>query len=121
MILADTSVWIEHFRKTSPPLQAILEQGLVLLHPAVFGELACGNFTRRDHVLQSLAAMPQAKSATHPELIALINAHKLWGVGIGWIDAQLLASCLLTPCRLWTLDQRLRTAAAKSGVAIFEP
>jgi predicted nucleic acid-binding protein len=121
MILADTSVWIEHFRKTSPPLQSILEQGLVLLHPAVFGELACGNLTRRDQVLQFLAAMPQAKSATHAELITLIHAHKLWEIGMGWIDAQLLASCLLTPCRFWTLDKRLRTAAAKSGVALFEP
>lgn len=121
MILADTSVWIEHFRKNSPALVAALEEGLLLVHPAVFGELACGNFTRRDQTLQYLLALPRPKSASEAELLTLVNTHKLWGLGIGWIDVQLLASALLTPCRLWTLDNRLRQAAAKFGAPIYQP
>ena len=121
MILADTSVWIDHFRNHSPALEAALGQGIVVVHPAVLGELACGNFTRRGHVLELLAALPRPKTASDRECLTLIDAHKLWGLGIGWIDAQLVASSLLTPCRLWTLDKRLRLAASKSGAAVYHP
>jgi predicted nucleic acid-binding protein len=111
MTLADTSVWIGHFRGM-PGLDGLLFNNLVLVHPFVIGELACGNLKDRTRLLSSLQALPQAKRATDYEVLALIEDRKLSGRGIGWIDAHLLASALLANCRLWTLDQRLHAAAA---------
>ena len=122
MILVDTSVWIEHFRAGSLALSRLLEQRLVLAHPSVIGELACGNLKNRSRVLGDLAALPCAVEATHEEAMRLIEDRKLWGGGLGWIDAHLLASALLTNCSFWTLDRKLERAASASGIApLLEP
>ena len=112
MVLADTSVWIEHFRRTHAGLSEWLSGGLVLMHPFILGELACGNLKRRALVLSDLNALPMARLASNDEVLRLIEDHRLWGRGLGWIDTHLLASALLSGCQLWTLDQKLRQAAA---------
>jgi predicted nucleic acid-binding protein len=117
MILVDTSVWIEHFRTGSPALSRLLERGLVLAHPSVIGELACGNLKNRTRVLADLATLPRAVEATHEEALQFIEDRKLWGAGLGWIDAHLLASALLTNCGFWTLDRKLERAASAAGIA----
>ena len=121
MILVDTSVWIAHFRKGSPALSELLGDGLVLVHPFIAGELACGNLRNRTRILSDLQALPAAASATNGEVMQLIEARKLWGLGVGWIDAHLLASALLSTCRLWTLDRRLLRAAAAARVEHYRP
>lgn len=121
MILVDTSVWIAHFRKGSPRLSELLGNGLALAHPFIVGELACGNLRNRTRILSDLQALPCAYFATHEEVMWLIEARKLWGLGIGWIDGHLLASALLSTCRIWTLDQRLLRAAGAGGVEIYRP
>jgi predicted nucleic acid-binding protein len=117
MTLVDTSVWIAHFRKRQPGLVDLLYDGRVLMHPFVTGELACGNLTKRAAVLSDLAALPVATRASDAEVMRLIEDRRLWGRGLGWIDAHLLASTLLSRCRLWTLDQRLGAAAAALGLS----
>jgi predicted nucleic acid-binding protein len=117
MILVDTCVWIEHLRAGSPALSRLLERGLVLAHPSVIGELACGNLKNRSRVLTDLAALPRAVEATHEEALRLIEDRKLWGAGLGWIDAHLLASALLTSCGFWSLDRKLERAASAAGIA----
>jgi predicted nucleic acid-binding protein len=116
MILVDTSVWIEHLRAGSPGLARLLEQGLVLAHPSVIGELACGNLKNRSRVLADLAALPCAVEATQKEALQLIGHRGLWGAGLGWIDVHLLASALLTNCGFWTLDRKLQRAAGTAGI-----
>ena len=116
MVLADTSIWIEHFRHREPALADRLSEGLVLMHPFVSGELACGNLKNRAAILSDLQALPHAKLASNAEVLQLIEDHRLWGRGLGWIDAHLLASALLSNCRLWTLDVRLAKAAAELGM-----
>ena len=116
MVLADTSVWIEHFRKREPILAAHLSDGLVLMHPFVSGELACGNLKDRAAILSDLDALPPARLASHAEVLQLIEDRRLWGRGLGWIDAHLLASALLSNSRFWTLDIRLAKAAAELGL-----
>jgi len=116
MVLVDTSVWIDHFRRNSPALAGLLEEGVVLTHPFVLGELACGNMKNRGAVLGNLELLPAAVSATHEETARLIEDHQLWGRGIGWVDAHLLASALLSNCSLWTLDDRLDRTAGTAGV-----
>jgi len=119
MILVDTSVWIAHFRKGGSRLGGLLNEALVMVHPFVMGELACGNLKNRARILSDLEALPSAVSATHEEVMRLIEDRKLWGLGIGWIDGHLLASALLSNCQFWTLDGRLDRAAAAAGVKLY--
>jgi hypothetical protein len=121
MILVDTSIWIAHFRIGGSKLGDLLSQALVMVHPFVMGELACGNLKHRARILSDLEALPSAVSATHEEVVRLVEVRKLWGLGIGWIDAHLLASALLSNCQLWTLDGRLARAAAAAGVNLYRP
>lgn len=116
MVLVDTSVWIEHFRKGKPQLVDLLDQAAVLMHPFVLGELACGNLNNRAIILNQLRALPEAVSATHHETLSLIERRKLWARGIGLVDAHLLASALLSNCDLWTLHEKLNHASAEAGV-----
>lgn len=116
MVLVDTSVWIEHFRYRKPDFADRLSEGLVVMHPFVCGELACGNLKDRASILSDLHALPLAKLASNAEVLRLIEDRRLWGRGLGWIDAHLLASALLSNCRFWTLDIRLAKAAAELGL-----
>lgn len=119
MILVDTSVWIDHLRKGMPALAAALNEGRVLMHPFVLGELACGNLKDRVDVLQLLQELPKAPNATDTEALSFIEQRKLMGKGIGYIDVHLLASTALTgTARLWTKDQRLAAVAVKLDLGI---
>jgi len=118
MILVDTSVWVAHFREGIPKLAELLNEASVLVHPFVVGELACGNLKNRARILSDFDALPSAVLAMHDEVLQLIDDRKLWGLGIGWIDAHLLASSLLSNCQLWTLDERLIRAATAAGVRL---
>jgi len=113
MVLVDTSVWIAHLREGQPVLADLLADGLVLMHPFVAGELACGNLKNRADILSDLAALPAAQRASDSEVMGLIDERRLWGRGLGWIDAHLLAAALLSNCRLWTLDKKLGLAASE--------
>lgn len=111
MFLVDTSVWGHHLKRTDRGLVALLEAGAVLTHPAVIGELALANLRRRDETLGLLDRLPRAQVATDSEVLSLVERHSLHGRGIGWVDAHLLASALLTGCGLWTEDRPLVAAA----------
>jgi predicted nucleic acid-binding protein len=119
VILADSSVWIDHLRRGEPALVAHLLEGYVLTHPAIIGELALGQLRDRDAVLADLGRLPQATVATDLEVMSLIDRERLYGLGIGWVDAHLLAATRLTPeARLWTRDRRLAATAERLGLAL---
>lgn len=112
MVLADTSVWIDHLHHGEPVLASALEEGTVLTHPFVIGALACGNLHRRTEILRLLGELPQAPVATNSEVLAFIERRKLMGRGIGFVDAHLLASVVLAgPATLLTSDRRLSVIA----------
>lgn len=116
MILVDTSVWVEHFRVGRSDLARLLGDGLVLGHPWVAGELALGRLARRNEVIGLLGALPAATVATPEEIVVLVERHRLHGIGVGYVDAQLLASTALTDgAELWTFDRRLAAAATRLG------
>ncbi len=118
MILVDTSVWIDHLRRGDPELTSLLQDGQVLAHPWVIGELALGHLSHRSEILGLLRNLPQAKSATDVEVLTLIDNQQLFGLGIGYVDAHLLAATMLTTdARLWTRDKRLAVVAARHGLA----
>lgn len=118
MILVDTSVWVNHFRADDERLAALLAAEEVLGHPFVTGEIALGYLPRRAAVLRELRDLPQAALASDGEVLDLIEALRLYGRGIGYIDAHLLAAVQLTPdAKLWTRDRPLQAVAAEIGLA----
>lgn len=117
MILVDTSVWIDHLRSGDDALAGLLEGQEVLIHPFVLGELALGALRQRSLILETLRLLPQAPRASDEEVLAFIDARALHGSGIGYVDAQLLASVHLAPgTLLWTRDRRLAEVARSLGV-----
>jgi len=122
VILADTSIWIDHFRRGDNDLVKIIGNDLLLCHPAVIGELALGSLRDRTAVLTFLRAQRETIVATHDEVMTLIERHSVFSMGIGYTDAHLLASVLLDQrTSLWTRDKRLKLAALKAGAALYEP
>jgi hypothetical protein len=117
LVLVDTSIWVSHLAKGSAALRVLLERAEVLSHPLVIGELACGNIANRDEILALLRELPRVRVAEHDEVLRFIEARRLSGRGLGFIDAHLLASSVLTKAPLWTADKRLREAASELGVA----
>ena len=117
MILADTSIWIEHFRQGLPLFGEELRRNHIFIHPAVLGELATENLSNRKSTLGLLRRLPVVKVATADECLGFLESHHLYGKGIGWIDVQLLAASRLSQVPLWTTDKRLRDAASLLGIA----
>jgi predicted nucleic acid-binding protein len=115
-ILADTSIWVDHWRKGNPAFVERLADELVAIHPFVIGELALGRISPRHLVLTKLQKLPAATIVGHGEVLALIEHRDLAGSGLGWVDAHLLASALVDSTRLWTLDGPLARAAQRLGV-----
>ena len=119
MILVDTSIWVDHLRNGDRTLVHLLSRAQVLAHPWVTGEIALGRLADRDNVLALLGNLPQARVATDRELAHFITKRRLYGLGIGYVDAQLLAATRLTPnARLWTRDRRLAAVADRLGDSI---
>jgi predicted nucleic acid-binding protein len=117
VILVDTSVWVDHLRRSNAELAQLLEDRRVLCHPFVIGEIALGHLRRRQEIIGLLSLLPKATAATDSEVLAFIEAEELWGVGVGYVDTHLLAAARLTGVRLWTVDRRLAGAAARLGTA----
>ncbi|MFO1268660.1 MAG: type II toxin-antitoxin system VapC family toxin [Rubrivivax sp.] len=121
MILVDSSIWIDHLRRTDDELVRLLARGEVLGHPFVIGELACGHLRQRTAFLEQLASLPAAPVATHEEALAFVERHALAGRGIGWTDVHLItAARLAEPAALWTRDKRLAAAAGALG-CLYRP
>jgi hypothetical protein len=117
MILVDTSVWVAHLREGIRGLEALLDEGDVMCHPFIIGELACGNLENRAEILSLLQALPMAAHAEHEEVMHFIESYGLMGKGLGYIDMHLLASAMLTKVPLWTLDKKLNEISSKLGLS----
>jgi predicted nucleic acid-binding protein len=118
VILIDTSVWVDHLRTGDKDLIRLLDAQRVLAHPFVIGELALGNLRQRQHILQALLDLSPAVVASDGEVLRFIEEHRLFGLGIGYVDAHLLAAVRLTAgAALWTRDKYLRGVASRLGLA----
>lgn len=112
MILADTSVWVDHLRNGSGELQAELDARNILSHPFVVGEAAMGYLSPRNEIMEAFDDLPAAVVATDREVLRFIELHQLFGTGVGYIDVHLLVAVQLTfDALLWTYDRRLAGAA----------
>ena len=118
MILADTSIWIDHLRGGDAVMTEQLERGSIAMHPFVLGEIALGSLKSRAELLQLLEALPGTLVAYDAEVMHMVDERALFGRGLGWVDVHLLAATLLTPgLRLWTRDRRLHAVAEEIGLA----
>jgi predicted nucleic acid-binding protein len=116
-VLVDTSVWVAHFRQRNDVLANLLDLDLVMVHPLILGEIACGTPPNRLQTLGDLGSLQQVQQASVREVIDFIERERLFGLGCGLIDLQLLASTLLTQgVELWSMDKRLCTLAERFGV-----
>jgi predicted nucleic acid-binding protein len=113
VVLVDSSVWIDHLRRSDERLRALLQAERVMTHAVVIGELALGSIANRKSFLQLMDDLPQALPATDEEVRVLIESQGLAGLGIGYGDAHLLAAARLNSALLWTRDKRLVAVAEK--------
>lgn len=118
MILVDTSVWVDHLRRSDATLARHLDDGNVLMHPFVIGEIACGHLPRRGETLLLMNRLPQAPVVGHGDALGFIDRYALAGRGVGYVDMHMLASALLAQTLLWTRDRRLAEAARKLRIAL---
>lgn len=120
MILADTSIWVDHFRHTDDKLRGLLLGGEIVIHPWVIGELALGGLSATSEAGRLLTDLPHTEIASHAEVMHAIESRALERRGIGYVDAHLIVSVLLTPrSRLWTRDSKLATIADELAVAML--
>jgi predicted nucleic acid-binding protein len=121
LILVDTSVWVDHFRRGDAGLVDLLERSIVIMHPFVVGEIACGSLQDRESILELLQDLPAAAVAEGDEVLGFIESHVLHGKGIGYVDVHLLASVALTEgAKIWTRDKKLRLVAQMIGCAYHD-
>jgi predicted nucleic acid-binding protein len=121
LILADTSIWIDHLRSGNrsgnKEMRKHLNQGQIVIHPSIIAELALGSLQERTKTLALLDLLPQVRVAQLSEVRRMIEARRLYSLGIGLTDAQLIASVFInSPTLLWTRDKRLRKAAESLGI-----
>ncbi|MGA3119061.1 MAG: type II toxin-antitoxin system VapC family toxin [Syntrophobacteraceae bacterium] len=117
MILADTSIWIDHFRSGNKELRKHLNEGQIVIHPSIIAELALGLLHERTKTLALLDLLPQVRVAQLSEVRRMIEVRRLYSLGIGLTDAHLIASVFINPSTLlWTRDKRLRKAAEGLGI-----
>lgn len=116
MVLVDTSVWVHHLRQGEPNLERLLNDGEVMCHPFVIGELACGSIRNRTEILSLLEILPLATEATHEEVLQFIERNRLMGKGLGYIDVHLCASAILTGVPMWTHDRKLNETNEGLGI-----
>ena len=107
MVLVDTSVWIDFLRKGNALLDDLLQDGEVVTHPLIYGELSVGNLSKRKQFLSLFSDLPGVPECSHEEVLFMIEEHKLYGKGIGYTDAHLLCSAIIYDVQLWTLNKRL--------------
>lgn len=120
MILIDTSIWVDYLRVGDETVAALLGDRNVLMHPFIVGEIAVGNPLPRELVLSRLQALPEARIARYDEVLAFLDRHQLFGIGIGYVDVHLLVSTQLTPgSALWTRDRQLFAAASRLDLAAY--
>jgi predicted nucleic acid-binding protein len=117
MVLVDTNIWINHFRKNDAKLVANLNMGSVASHPFIIGELACGNLNNRKEILELFQSLPSVPTVDSDEFLTFVESNSLMGKGLGYVDIHLLASAILAGIELWTNDRRLRRASQGLGIS----
>jgi predicted nucleic acid-binding protein len=111
LVLVDTSVWVQHFRRAVPKLVALLTDGEVVAHSVVVGELAVGGLRNRLQTLADLRALPLVAEVGSTDTLDFVERRRLFNIGLSWGDVQLLAAAELNRIPLWTFDATVHLQA----------
>ncbi len=111
-------MWIDHLSVGDKQLKELLYNSEVAIHPFIIGELACGNIKEREIILKLLSELPKVIIADNNEVLKLIERRHLFGKGIGWIDAHILTSALLTKVKIFTRDKQLLKIITEIGISM---
>lgn len=117
-VLVDTSIWRKYFAGSASVRrlgELLDEDGATLIHPFVLGELVIGGLSAREE--ETFRLLPAAGVVAHDEVLEFVRRRRLTRKGIGWVDAHLLASAIVSAALLWTTDRDLSAAAGALGVA----
>jgi predicted nucleic acid-binding protein len=117
LIIVDTSVWADHFRARDSELIEVISGGQIVQHPYVTGELALGNPSDRSAMFAILSSLPQIGPEAPQRFLDFVERQALGGTGIGFVDANLLASASATGARVWSRDKKLAAQADRLGLA----
>jgi predicted nucleic acid-binding protein len=120
-VLVDTSVWFQHFRDPDAVLLDLLARNAVVVHTIVIGEIAVGGVRNRDVILADLHALPGVIEYAPKYCLRYLESKRLYGLGIGWCDLQLLVSADHCAIPIWTFDTRMAVQAAALGLAWTPP
>jgi hypothetical protein len=120
IVLVDTSVWVDHLRRGDDGLESLLQDGRVVTHPMVIGELACGALSARRTTLAFLRALPSTAMKDAEHVLAFIEKQRLFGRGLGWVDMNLLASAWESKHPFWTRDRSLMDSCRVLGLVTVE-
>lgn len=118
--LADSSIWIDHFRKPKELLPQLIGRGQLFIHPYVICELALGSVPDRSNLITYLQSLPSFGLSDPLALLDFVHENDLHGKGVGMVDANLLKCCTEGEAQLWTTDKRLFTQAERLGVG-YQP
>jgi len=119
MIMADTSVWVDHLRKGDATLLELLGKNQICIHPFITGEIALGHLKNRKTILRALQGLPNVSVATNDEVMHFIGQRNLYGKGIGFVDVHLLAAVQQAGnCSIWARDKRLSSVADSLQLAV---
>jgi predicted nucleic acid-binding protein len=118
VIIVDTSIWVDHFRRKTQSLVNLIADGGIMLHPYVYGELALGGFPTKGAAADEMLELARPPVASAKETLTFITWAELAGTGVGYVDTHLLISArLLGTGRVLTSDKRLHAQAERLGVA----
>ncbi|MBM9575540.1 PIN domain-containing protein [Leptospira sp. 201903070] len=113
MVLVDTSIWIEFFKRNEPyfsELRDLIESSEVIVHEVIFGELlqGCKSKSEISFILdywENLNTLTSENSFL--EAGKLSYEQKLKDKGVGLIDSVIINEATKRNLKLWTLDKKI--------------
>ena len=116
-VVVDSCIWVDHFNRHDPSLARLLAEGEVLITETVLGELLVGNLVRRKLTAKSLLQLPRLATPGFDFVLHFLEEFQIFGLGLGWGDLNILATCYEQNIPLYTRDLRLQKAASKLSIA----
>lgn len=84
------------------------------MHPYVEAELRMGSLPgKRQEFLEALALLPKAAAVDLEELFWFTEERRLYGSGLSFVDAAILASAAAQQHLVWTAEKRLQEQARR--------
>jgi predicted nucleic acid-binding protein len=112
MIILDTSIWIEFFKKNEsikPTVENLLRERQIIAFDFIFGELLQGaRENEKSKIIGLWEILPKINISGigfYAGKYALEN--KCYDKGVGLIDCAIIYATISSESKLWTLDKKV--------------